>query len=196
MPTLVRDVLYSRLKGAERIALHHAAADRLAAHFGASAGTHAAELARHFARGLPKASPERALEFAVHAAREDAARGEHRSAEKHWGLAAYALTYVRGERERRLEVQIGLARAHVGAGRAGAAREAFLDATVLARALSLPVALAEAAIGLAGLAATSQASSAEGALVRSLLDEALGDLSELNDPVAERLRAEIRAARA
>lgn len=130
-PALVRDVIYGRVRGEDRLARHHLAAERLAAHYEGALDLHAATLARHFVRALPRSSPERALDLAMRAAKVNVFRGDYKRAARHWERAAGVLSHLRGERPRRVEVQLGLARAYAQIGQASAARDAFLDAVVL-----------------------------------------------------------------
>jgi DNA-binding winged helix-turn-helix (wHTH) protein len=189
-PVLVRDVLYGTLRSAERAAMHRAAAERLLAYFGESASLHAAELARHLTRALPGSDASLALDLAVRAAKDATSRGAHKRAAKHWALAVQALDHLRGEKPRRLEVHLGLADAHARAGNEAVARDAYLDAAMLARTLDAPLALADAAIGFNKVARSGQVD-----LGRALIDEALAAMVEAPGDCAERL-AEIRALRA
>jgi DNA-binding winged helix-turn-helix (wHTH) protein len=188
---IVRDVLYKRLASTERAALHLRAGERLSDHFRESVDLHAAELARHFARALPNGDPIRAVELATTAARGDMARAEHGRAVKHWALAAYGLEHVRGERKRRVTVQLGLARASACAGDVTRAREAFLDAATLARTFGDEEALADAAIGFAEIVTAP-----EDELRRALLDEALAAISSASGDSAAQRRAQLEAASA
>jgi predicted ATPase len=146
--TLVRDVLYKRLSSVERGARHRAIAEALLAHYGEARDVHATELAHHFFRAWPTGDPERAVEFSCLAARHETARGQHREAIRHWERAVDVLYNSNGHNDQRLSVQLELARAHAQNGDERAAREAFLDATILARALRQPEAVAEAEAAL------------------------------------------------
>jgi predicted ATPase len=164
-PPLVRDVLYGRVRGEERVARHQRIAETLDRHHEGRSSQHAAMLARQYAKALPRADAKRALDLAILAATQDVAAGDHARAVKHWKWAAKALTYVGGERHRRVEVQLGLGRAHARVGQQGAAREAFRSAIVLARSLQVPTALVEAATALARLAESDEDRSLASALL-------------------------------
>lgn len=147
---LVRDVLYKRLSGVERAERHRAVATRLIEHYGDAAVAHAGELAEHLLRALPAGDATLAVDLAVRAAQQASDLGRHRDAVRRWQQAAQALTFAR-EQGRRVDVQLGMARSMVLAGLKDAAREAFFDGAILARTFGRAEALAEAALGFAGL---------------------------------------------
>jgi predicted ATPase len=185
---LVRDVLYKKLSSVERAAKHRAVGEGLLAHYADAIDAHATELADHFARALPGADPERAIDLAMRAAEQETALGRHREAAKHWLQAAQALGLLPREDARRVVVQLGLARARLAAGRTSEARESFLDAAILARTFALPEELAEAALAYAAVAGDAVEQR------RGLLDQALAALGDATDAKAWRLRARIEIA--
>jgi DNA-binding winged helix-turn-helix (wHTH) protein len=186
---LVRDVLYKRLGGAERAQMHRHVAEKLSAHYGENVTLHAAELARHLVRALPDADATRAIDLALAAAGQEMARGAYARALKCYGLASQALAHVHGERARRIELQLGVARAQARLGDQVAAREAFLDAAMLARAFGAPEALAQAAFGFCALPIAK-----EDALREGLRDEGLSAIEGVAGDAAARLRADLTAA--
>ena len=97
-----------------------------------------------------------------------------------------ALPHVRGERGRLIEVQLGLARAHEGAGKPDAAREGFLDAAMVARTMGASEALAEAALGVAEVASSGR----DWAVARRLLADALASLPPGPPSAGARVRVE------
>lgn len=185
---LVRDVLYKKLSSAERSARHLFIGEKLAAHYGDAIDSHAAELAHHFVRALPNGDPSRAVDLSIRAAQHDVAQGAHKSAAKHWEQAAQALAQVRGDDARRTRVQLGLARARAKSGDAALAREAFLDAAILARTFAEPEALAECALGLAQIEGTDPTQR------RAALEEALAALAASSGDGAAKLKASVEAA--
>jgi DNA-binding winged helix-turn-helix (wHTH) protein len=174
MHTLVQRVLYKALPSAERAARHAFVADRLFLHYGPSADVHASKLALHFGRALPLGSPESALSFSIRAAENDLARAAPRRAERHWEAAVQALPLVASQDPRHVWVRLGLAKTYQLVGDSDAARSAFWEAAVVARALGLATAMAEAALGFARVTDSSVAPR------RSLLDEAYEALSALS----------------
>lgn len=148
---LVRDVLYKRLSSAERVALHRRVGEKLLAHHGDAIDAYAAPIANHFLRALPGADPEVAIDLGMRAAGREARLGRHKEAAKLWARTATALSLLSGDDVRRVTVQLGLAKALHACGRKSEAREAFLDAAVLAETFRRPQELAEARLGHATL---------------------------------------------
>jgi DNA-binding winged helix-turn-helix (wHTH) protein len=184
MHTLVQRVLYKALPSAERAARHALVADRLFLHYGPSADAHASKLAVHFGRALPLGSPEPALSFSIRAAEHDLARAAPRQAKRHWEAALQALPLVASQDPRHVWVRLGLAKTYQLVGDADAARSAFWEAAVVARALGLATPMAEAALGFARVTDSSVAPR------RSLLDEAYEALSP-TDASTTSLRAQL-----
>ncbi len=145
---LVRDVLYRSVSGAQRAARHATIAALLDAHWGAAASAHAAELAYHYVKALPGGDARRALALAIEAAEQSTACGAHAEAATHGERALEALSHLRDEEPRRLAVQLELGRARKRAGDARRARDAFLDAVMLASASHDADALRDATLEL------------------------------------------------
>jgi DNA-binding winged helix-turn-helix (wHTH) protein len=184
---LVRDALYKKVAAAQRAALHAMVADKLGAHYGEAAPAHAGELADHLSRALPGGDATQALRMAVTAAEQATERGLHREAARHWQQAANALDLVPHDGQRAVSVHLGLARSRAALGEIGAALQSFFDAALLARTFARPLALAEAALGVAGLP------SGPGERLALLL-EARSGLETAQNEDAEGLRARIEAA--
>ena len=184
---LVRDVLYKRQSSAERAARHQVVGDRLLAHYGDAIDAHVTELADHFARALPGGDPERAIDLSMRAAEQESQVGRHREAAKHLQQAAHALALLTRNDARRVDVQLGLARARKAAEQHDEGRAAFLDAAILARTYGRADVLAEAALGFASLAGDETQR-------RALLEQALTAIGVPADAEAERLRADVESA--
>ena len=148
---LVRDVLYRSVSGAHRAARHATIATVLDAHWGSAASAHAAELAYHYVKALPGGDARRALALSIQAAEQSTACGAHAEAAAHGERALEALSHLRDEEPRRLAVQLELGRARKRAGDLRRAREAFLDAVMLASAAHDADALREATLDLASV---------------------------------------------
>jgi DNA-binding winged helix-turn-helix (wHTH) protein len=153
--------------------------DALEQHYAGALDLHAAETARHFVRAAPTGAATDAYEYCRRAARHAAAKGDLRAAAKHWSRAMGVLDLVPGSEGARLEALLELARAHAGVDDGARAREALLDAAMLARALDRPDALAEATLDLARLVPRDEAS--------RLLDEARAAVARTSGPRAEAL---------
>jgi DNA-binding winged helix-turn-helix (wHTH) protein len=184
---LVRDVLYKRLSSADRAALHHTVGQRLLTHYREAIDTHAAELADHFLRALPGGDPERAIDLGMRAAELQTRLARHLDAAKLLRRTARALALLPGEDPRRVSVQLGLAVALADAGQMGAARDAFLDAAVVAETFRRPQELAEAALGYASV-------SGDGAQGRVLLERSAAALTGTGGEKTSELRGRVEAA--
>ena len=186
---LVRDVLYKKLSSAERAARHRSIGEKLLEHYGDAVEPHAAELADHFSRSLPGGDAARAINLAMRAAEQESKMGQHRAAARHWQQAAQAFAMIPHDDGRRVCVELGRARSLQAAGEDAEAREAFLDAAILARTFALSGQLAEAALGFAELVRDEAA--AQG---RVLLEEAMGALVGASDANLAQLKAKVEVA--
>jgi predicted ATPase len=187
---LVRDVLYKRISSAERAARHRIVGEKLAAHYGEALDAHAPELADHFSRALPCGDPQRTIDLAIRAAAQRASAGLYGDAVRHWQQAARAYALLGAQNPRRVEVELGLARARLAAGQPSEARESFADAAVLARTFARPDLLAEAALGYASLATSEEVQR------RALLEQALSAIADAPEATSRDLRGRIKTAMA
>lgn len=145
---LVRSVLARALAGTERAKAHAAIAERLEVLWAAAKDAHADELAHHWVKALPYGDAGRALACSLRAAELALTRGAQERAVTHYQRALEALSHLPGEEARGVEVRLALARTSEGMANANA-REAYLDAAVLASAFARAELLAEAALGFA-----------------------------------------------
>ena len=146
---LVRDVLYKGLSEPERVTRHLAVGRALLEHYGEAKDAHAAELAQHFVRAASGGGAELAAELSTRAAENAEAAGGHAEAARHYEQAALALALVPHAERRRVPALRAFAQAAQRAGDAARAREALLDAAVLARACRMTDALHEIEAALA-----------------------------------------------
>jgi DNA-binding SARP family transcriptional activator len=184
---LIRDTLYEGLTAVRRVRLHRLAVEVLEGLYGDESGPHLAELAHHaiagseFDKGLVVArrAGDRALALLAY---EEAAR-LYGSA-----LEALELASPQDERERcRLVLALGDAEAR--AGNMDRARAAFTDAAVIARRLSMPRELAQAAAGYGGRIVWARA--AEDDRLVPLLEEGLAALPDEDVELRARLLARL-----
>jgi predicted ATPase len=145
---LVGDVLIQQLPASERAARHRAAAESLEALQSGALDVHAARIAYHFFRAAPVGTARQAFAYSVRAARCAEARGDARAAARQWQQATRALDLIPVSDPARLDVQLALARARARGADDEGAREAFLDAAMLARALGRPESLARGRAGV------------------------------------------------
>jgi DNA-binding SARP family transcriptional activator len=187
---LIRDTLYEGLTTARRVRLHRLAVAALEALYGDEPGPHLAELAHHaiagseFDKGLVVSRRAGDRAFAL-LAFEEAAR-LYESA-----LEALDIAKPADARERcRLLLSRGDAEAR--AGDMDTARVAFIEAAGIARRLSLPHELAQAAAGYGGRIVWARG--AEDDRVVPLLEEGLAALSDDDVELRARLLARLAGA--
>jgi predicted ATPase/DNA-binding winged helix-turn-helix (wHTH) protein len=178
---VIGDVLYQQLPGSERAARHRAVAEALEALHGSALDVYAERIAHHFFRAAPSGTARQAFAYSVRAARHAEVRGDVRAAVKQWEQAAWSLDLVPVSDPARLDVQLALARARMLSADDDGAREAFLDAAMLARALGRLEALADAALGFSRLAGTGDVRG------RALLAEARDAVQTAGGPQAPHL---------
>lgn len=131
---VVRDVVYTGLPSARRLAYHRDLARLLAERD--DRDEHLAEIAHHALAAAPLGLAEQAVAAASRAALHAKAHGAWDESAQHWkqALAAFELLPKKDPR-RRAELLLGIATARKRAGDAREATETFLAAADLARAL-------------------------------------------------------------
>ena len=186
---LVRATLYDGISKLRRARLHGNVGEALAELRGADVDAHLPQLAYHFARAAPVESPERAVDFALAAARradrlmawEEAAE-HYREALRARELAGAADDRVRGD------LLVALGESAQRAGDEAAVREAFRDAAETARGLGDAALLARSALGFAG--PWSMLGRVDAGRV-AMLEEALQALGPEKSPLRARLLARL-----
>jgi tetratricopeptide (TPR) repeat protein len=184
---LVRATLYDSISQLRRARLHGRVGEALVRLRGGDLDPHLAMLAHHFAQAAPVERPDRAIDFALAAARradrmlawEEAAQ-HYRAALRARELAGAVDDHVRGE------LLLALGASEDRAGLEEEARETFQSAIRTARQLGDPVLLSRGALGVAG--PWSALSRSDPGRV-SLLEEALEALSDEDSPLRARLLA-------
>ena len=186
---LVRATLYDGLSQLRRARLHGRVGEAIARLRSIDLDPHLPQLAHHFAQAAPVEQPERAIDFALAAARradrllawEEAAE-HYRSALRARELAGAAEDRIRGE------LLLALGASEDRAGREEAARETFRAAAHTGRTLGDAPLLGRAALGFAGqwsiLGRVDEARLA-------LLEEALEALGGEDSPLRARLLARL-----
>jgi tetratricopeptide (TPR) repeat protein len=186
---LVRATLYDSISQLRRARLHGRVGEALVRLRGGDLDPHLAMLAHHFAQAAPVERPDRAIDFALAAARradrmlawEEAAQ-HYRAALRARELAGAVDDHVRAE------LLLALGASEDRAGLEEEARETFQAAIRTARQLGDAVLLTRAALGVAG--PWSALSRSDPARV-ALLDEALEALPEDDSPLRARLLARL-----
>ena len=184
---LVRATLYDSISQLRRARLHGKVGETLVRMRGSDLDPHLAMLAHHFAQAAPVERPDRAIDFALAAARradrmlawEEAAQ-HYRAALRARELAGAVDDHVRAE------LLLALGASEERAGLEQEARESFSVAIRTARQLADPVLLTRGVLGLAGPWSALSRSDPERV---ALLDEAMETLPDDDSPLRARLLA-------
>ncbi len=186
---LVRATLYDGLSQLRRARLHGRVGEAIARLRGADLDPHLPQLAYHFAQAAPVEQPERAIDYALAAARRADRQLAWEEAAHHYraALRARELTGV-FEDPVRAELLLAQGASEDRAGVEAAARTTFQSAAATARVLRDPSLLGRAALGFAGqwsvLGRVDEARLA-------LLEEALAALGDEDSPLRARLLARL-----
>ena len=184
---LVRATLYDSISQLRRARLHGRVGEAIMRLRGGDLDPHLAQLAHHFAQAAPVERPDRAIDFALAAARradrmlawEEAAQ-HYRAALRARELAGAVDDHVRAE------LLLALGASEERAGLEEESRATFQAAIRTARQLGDPVLLARGALGVAGPWSALSRSDPERV---ALLDEALEALPDEDSPLRARLLA-------
>lgn len=187
--SLIAQSLYAQLDSDERAALHQRAGVALELSHPTELDAHAAALAHHFLES--GADVDRAVRYADLAARQAMTTLAFEEAGALLSRAVQALDEARSdERGRRYGLLVGLGEARFRAGDFAGSREAYHRALRTARAMDSPERMAEAALGVAGLA---EAGAGDERI--TVLEEALGALPDSDSPLRSRLLLSLAGAR-
>jgi tetratricopeptide (TPR) repeat protein len=186
---LVRATLYDGLSQLRRARLHGRVGEAIARLRSVDLDPHLPQLAHHFAQAAPVEQPERAIDFALAAARRADRLLAWEEAAEHYRAALRARELAGAVEDRiRGELLLALGASEDRAGTEEAARETFLAAAGTARALGDAPLLGRAALGFAGqwsiLGRVDEARLA-------LLEEALAALGGEDSPLRARLLARL-----
>ena len=185
--TLVRATLYDSISQLRRARLHGRVGEALVRLRGGDLDPHLAMLAHHFAQAAPVERPDRAIDFALAAARRADRMLAWEEAAQHYRAALRARELSGAIDDAvRAELLLALGASEDRAGLEEEARESFQAAIRTARQLGDAVLLTRAALGVAG--PWSALSRSDPGRV-SLLDEALEALPEDDSPLRARLLA-------
>jgi DNA-binding SARP family transcriptional activator len=186
---LVRATLYDGLSQLRRARLHGRVGEALARLRSADLDPHLPQLAHHFAQAAPVEQPERAIEYALAAARRADRLLAWEEAAQHY-RAALRSRDLAGAREDRVraDLLLALGASEDHAGMEAEARGTLAAAAATARALGDGVLLGRAALGFAGQ--WSILGRVDDARV-ALLEEALEALGSEDSPLRARLLARL-----
>jgi DNA-binding SARP family transcriptional activator len=189
---LLRDALYDELAASRRLQLHRQIGDTLETIYTDDPEPHLAEIAHHYFEAGPSGDPVKTYAYAGHAGDRAARLLAYEEA-----VRLYLMALRAGEAGAALEdsdrckTLLALGAAQLRAGDEQTARETFLAAAQLARALHDPGALAGAALGYGvqvWLAARGDR------ILIPLLEEALSSLEARDSDVRAKLMARLSCA--
>jgi DNA-binding SARP family transcriptional activator/tetratricopeptide (TPR) repeat protein len=184
---LVRATLYDSISQLRRARVHGKVGETLVRLRGGDLDPHLAMLAHHFAQAAPVERPDRAIDFALAAARRADRLLAWEEAAQHYGAALRARELAGAVDDQvRAELLLALGASQDRAGLEDEARETFQAAIRTARQLADPVLLGRGALGVAG--PWSMLSRSDPSRVE-LLEEALSALPEEDSPLRARLLA-------
>ena len=185
---VIRETLYAQLSTARRVRLHRQAGAALEAFYGADPEPPLAELAHHFVQAAPGGDVAKAAAYARRAGDRALALFAYEEAIRHYEMALQMQDLGRpADTGERGELLLALGGARYSAGDVAAAREAFLRAAQIGRAIGAPELLARAALGF-GVVKT--AGVADASTVR-LLEEALTALGDADSSLQVRAMSEL-----
>jgi DNA-binding SARP family transcriptional activator/tetratricopeptide (TPR) repeat protein len=148
---LLRATLYDGMSALRRARLHGRVGEAVAALRAGQLDPHLPALAHHFAQAAPAGRPERAIDFALAAARRADRLLAWEEAAEHYRAALRTREQLApAEDQVRAELLLALGESEDRAGAADAARATFRAAAETARTLGDPRLLARAALGGAG----------------------------------------------
>jgi DNA-binding SARP family transcriptional activator len=190
---LIRETLYDQLTTPRRVQLHRRAGEALEALYAADPEPHLAELAYHFFEAAPGGDRDKAVGYTTRAGERAVALLAYEEGARFYELALQALDLGQSADVRaRCELLLGLGDALAKAGSMVEARDAFLDASSLARRSGLTEQLARAALGYGGRYRLARAG-LDTELV-PLLEEALEGLDEEESVLRVRVLARLASA--
>src|SRR4051812_34090337 len=186
---LVRATLYDSISQLRRARLHGRVGEALVSLRGGDLDPHLAMLAHHFAQAAPVERPDRAIDFALAAARRADRMLAWEEAAQHYRAALRARELSGAVDDHvRAELLLALGTSEERAGLEDEARETFTAAIRTARQLGDAVLLARGVLGVAG--PWSALSRSDPGRV-GLLDEALSSLPDEDSPLRARLLARL-----
>jgi DNA-binding SARP family transcriptional activator len=186
---LVRATLYDGLSQLRRARLHGRVGEAIARLRSADLDPYLPQLAHHFEQAAPVEQPERAIDFALAAARRADRLLAWEEAVQHYRAALRARELAGAVEDRvRGELLLALGASEDRAGSEDDARETFLTAAATARSLGDSALLGRAALGFAGqwsvLGRVDEAR-------LGLLEESLAELDAEDSPLRARLLARL-----
>jgi len=189
---LIRETLYDEISTARRVRFHRRIGEVLEKLYANNPDSHLTELAHHFFQASPAGNSDKAIDYAIRAAKRAISLLAYEEAAGHYERARVTVELQDEVDEgRRCELSLALGDAQTKAGNNAKAREAFLQAVGIARKRGAAEDFARAALGIGtGLAAFGRVDE----LQVSILKEALSILAEEDTALRATLLAQLSLA--
>ena len=190
---LIRETLYDEIGVTRRVRLHRRIGEVLEKLYSNNLDAHLTELAYHFFQASPAGNSDKAMSYALKAAKRAISLLAYEEAADHYehGLAVLELQDEVKE-EQRLDLLLALGDAQKKAGNTVKARESFLRAADLARKLQAAEQLARAALGM-GTSLSAAIGTVDDVHIK-LLNEALDALGEKDSSLRAMVLAHLSVA--
>ncbi len=190
---LIRETLYNEISAMRRVRLHGRVGEALEKLHHQELERNLAQLAYHFLQAAPGGDVNKAIDYAVSAAKRALALLAYEEAAGHYERALEALEPKdQVDEAQRNELLLALGDALTKAGNTDKARETFKQAADLARRRGAPEQLAHAALGIA--AGFNSGPGRVDELQVKIIGEALDALSEEDSSLRARLLAHLSIA--
>lgn len=191
---LIRETLYGELSTHRRVRLHRRISEALESLYSNELEAHLPELAFHFFQAAPGGEVDKAIHYAIRAAKRATGLLAYEEAAIQYERALQALD-LKDDREQDVcELLLDLGEAHMKAGNTDKGRENFMSAARLAKKIGAPKQLARAALGI-GAGATAGTSYGKVDQVHvDLIEESLSALGQGDSAMRSRLLAQLALA--
>ena len=190
---LIRETLYDEISVTRRVRLHRRIGEVLEKLYGNNLDAHLPELAYHFFQASPAGNSDKAMDYALRAAKRAISLLAYEEAADHYehGLGVLELQDEVKE-EQRLDLLLALGDAQKKAGNTEKARGSFQQAADLARKVQSPQHFARAALGM-GTSLSAAIGTVDDVHVR-VLNEALSTLGEHDSSLRAMVLAHLSVA--
>jgi tetratricopeptide (TPR) repeat protein len=190
---LIRETLYDEISTARRVRFHRRIGETLEKVYSNNPDSHLTELAYHFFQASPSGNSDKAIDYAIRAAKRAISLLAYEEAAVQYEHALTVLELQEQvDEKQRCEMFLALGDAQKKAGTSAKARESFLQAADLARQLRAPEQLARAALAI-GTSLSAAIGKVDDVQVK-LLNEALSALGDSDSSLCAMVLAHLSAA--
>ena len=146
---LIRETLYDEISTGRRVRFHRRIGETIEKLYANSLDSRLPELAHHFFQASPAGNSDKAIDYAIRAAKRAVSLLAYEEAAGHYERARAVIELQDDiDEAQRCELSLSLGDAHTKAGNSAKAREAFAKAAEIARKLGAPEQLARAALSI------------------------------------------------